>query len=57
MSQSYEDYDGYMKANLKWFLTLALVLAGIAAAAFFASQPAPPAHCLETPPAHAEPQP
>lgn len=55
MSNPYDDYDGYLKANLKWFLSLTLVLAAIAAAAFFASQPAPPAQRQAPLPANAEP--
>ena len=34
MSEPYSDYDGYLRANLKWFLSLGLLLAAIAALAF-----------------------
>jgi len=57
MSEPYSDYDGYLRANLKWFLSLGLLLAAIAAIAFLASGPAPIEHEPAAPPAQSLPQP
>lgn len=57
MSEPYDDYDGYLRANLKWFLSLAILLAAIATAAYFASQPTPPAVPRDSIPAQARPGP
>lgn len=57
MSEPYDDYDGYLRANIKWFLSLAILLAAIATAAYFASQPTPPAVPRDSIPAQAQPGP
>ncbi|MCC6353211.1 MAG: hypothetical protein IT577_04950 [Verrucomicrobiae bacterium] len=54
MSEPYDDYDGYLKANLRWFISFGVLLLAIAAVAYFASQPSPPAHRPEIPPSQTE---